>query len=880
MNVLTILIDLQVASEARKTKSWKPCPFPVAAFTGQRGILEKMHQLFSQNQGFRHIFVLHGLGGSGKSQIALKFVEEAQANKRFSQVFFVDATNEQTAQADLKLLAHETSEETVSERLYWLANQKEEWLLLFDNADDTQLDIGKFFPSCAFGNILITTRNPEICSHAEHCPDGAFCQVSNLELEDARNLLLKVVGTKARAPNKEELATDIVKELHCFALAVAQAGGYIYACGKLTSYLALYRSSRDKLLAQIEVQGQSHYSLAVYATWNLSYTKLTPEAKTLLQICSQLHHQDIREEIFQRAMSSDQKLEDSDMQEVVTKLLAAIGGASEDWDSFVFNKIARELQSYSLIEQNQLDDESYNIHPLVQHWSAMSISKTSMKQYVLVILGLSVPWKYEIDDYIYRRQVCIHIVQAVDQITQGITKDIGLELALVLHEQGYFQHAEELEVVVVEARTQLLGKEHPDTLTSMANLASTYFQQGKWGEAEVLQVEVLELTKRVLGKEHPDTLRSMANLARTYAEQGKWSEAEELEVAVLEARKRLLGKEHTDTLRSMANLARTYAEQGKWSEAEELEVAVLEARKRLLGKEHPGTLRSMANFARTYSEQGKWSEAEELEVAVLEARKRVLGKEHPSTLASMTNLASTYWDQGKWGEAEGLEVAVLELTKRVLGTEHPSTLTSMGNLASTYSDQGKWSEAEELQVEVLEARKRLLGKEHPNTLMSMANLASTYLQQGKWGEAEELQVAVLEARKRLLGKEHPSTLTSMASLARTYSDQGQWSEAEELEVGALEARKRLLGKEHPDTLLSMANLARTYLDQGKWRQTEELEVAVLEARKQVLGKEHPLTLRSMANLAATYERQGHDTKAQELRRAAKQIEESQNTVQL
>ncbi|KAK7023014.1 hypothetical protein R3P38DRAFT_2709411 [Favolaschia claudopus] len=838
-----------------------------------------MHQLFSQNQGSRHIFVLHGLGGSGKSQVALKFVEEAQANKRFSQVFFIDATNEQTAQADLKLLAPETSEETALEGLYWLANQKEEWLLLFDNADDTQLDIGKFFPSCALGNIVITSRNPEICRHAEQCPDGVFCQVSDLELEDAKNLLLKVVGTKARAPNKEELARDIVKELHCFALAVAQAGGYIYAGGKLTSYLALYKSSRDKLLAQSEVQGQSQYSLAVYATWNLSYTKLSPGAKTLLQICSQLHHQDIREEIFHRAMLSDQKLEDSDMQEVVTKLLAAIGGASEDWDSFVFNKIARELQSYSLIEQNQLDDESYNIHPLVQHWSAMSISKTSMKQHVLVILGLSVPWKYEIEDYVYQRQICIHILQAVEQITQSITKDIGSGLALVLYKQGYFQHAEKLEDAVLEERKRGLGKEHPDTLSSMENLASTYSEQGRWSEAEELEIAVLEARKRLLGKEHPDTLRSMASLARTYTDQGKWSEAEELEVAVLEARKRLLGKEHPSTLVSMGNLASTYSEQGKWSEAEVLQFAVLEANKQLLGKEHPSTLVNMANLASTYSKQGRWSEAEQFKVTVLEARKQLLGKEHPDTLISMGNLASTYFQQGRWSEAEELEIVVLEARKRLLGKEHPDTLRSMANLARTYTDQGKWSEAEELGVAVLEARKRLLGKEHPDTLTSMGNLASTYWNQGKWSEAEQLEGAVLEARKQLLGKEHPDTLTSMGNLASTYFQQGRWSEAEELEIAVLEARKRLLGKEHPDTLISMANLAVIYWHLGQWSEAEELEVAVLEMRTRLLGKKHPQTLRSMANLAGTYECQGYDTKAEELRTAAKQIKESQNTVQ-
>ena len=75
----------------------------------------------------------------------------------------------------------------------------------------------------------------------------------------------------------------------------------------------------------------------------------------------------------------------------------------------------------------------------------------------------------------------------------------------------------------------MLGEEHPDTLISMGNLASTYMNQGRWKEAEELQAQELEICSRVLGEEHPDTLTSMGNLASTYMNQGRWKEAEELQ---------------------------------------------------------------------------------------------------------------------------------------------------------------------------------------------------------------------------------------------------------------------------------------------------------------------------------------------------------------
>jgi hypothetical protein len=71
-------------------------------------------------------------------------------------------------------------------------------------------------------------------------------------------------------------------------------------------------------------------------------------------------------------------------------------------------------------------------------------------------------------------------------------------------------------VQVIEIFKTMLGAEHASTLTSMANLASTYGNQGRWNEAEKLEMQVIETRKAVLGAEHPSTLSSIANLASTF----------------------------------------------------------------------------------------------------------------------------------------------------------------------------------------------------------------------------------------------------------------------------------------------------------------------------------------------------------------------------
>ena len=54
------------------------CPPPSRAFTGRADVLQQMELYFFDGKRTQHIFVLHGLGGGGKSQIAFKFVDQSQ----------------------------------------------------------------------------------------------------------------------------------------------------------------------------------------------------------------------------------------------------------------------------------------------------------------------------------------------------------------------------------------------------------------------------------------------------------------------------------------------------------------------------------------------------------------------------------------------------------------------------------------------------------------------------------------------------------------------------------------------------------------------------------------------------------------------------------
>ena len=93
----------------------------------------------------------------------------------------------------------------------------------------------------------------------------------------------------------------------------------------------------------------------------------------------------------------------------------------------------------------------------------------------------------------------------------------------------------------------MLGEEHPDTLTSMNNLAWTLGAQGDHAGARRLQERVLEVRTRVLGKEHPNTLTSMLNLGLTLLKVND-DTAPGLLRKCLASHRRVLGDQHPDTL--------------------------------------------------------------------------------------------------------------------------------------------------------------------------------------------------------------------------------------------------------------------------------------------------------------------------------------------
>jgi serine/threonine protein kinase len=243
------------------------------------------------------------------------------------------------------------------------------------------------------------------------------------------------------------------------------------------------------------------------------------------------------------------------------------------------------------------------------------------------------------------------------------------------------------------------------------------------------------LYARHRGPEHPDTLSSMNDLANSYADLGRHADALKLHEETLALRKAKLGPDHPDTLKSMVNLANSYADLGRHADALKLRKETLALMQAKLGPDHPDTLKSMVNLANSYAGLGRHPDALKLHEETLALRRAKLGPDHPDTLMSMNNLANSYYTLGRHADALKLHEETLTLMQAKLGPEHPDTLRSMHNLANSYAALGRHADALKLHEETLTLRKAKLGPDHPDTLMSMWGVAENLIKLERGAEA-------------------------------------------------------------------------------------------------------------------------------------------------
>ena len=477
---------------------------------------------------------------------------------------------------------------------------------------------------------------------------------------------------------------------------------------------------------------------------------------------------------------------------VAAVLTLSIGAASLAWQASIAKQRAAELHQVAAFQAEMLgqidpaaagrqladdvrsrledalrktsmpqDDQASRVDSFVQEWQR--INSTDVARNL-------------IDNAILKPASVAIGAQFADQPVVRAT--LNQALATRYADLGLYDAAMPLQTLATEELQRLLGKNHPDAISSLSQMGMLSLNRGKFDDAEPYLIEAMNLSIANLGADHVSTLRVINQLGFLRGRQRRTDEAEALYRDVLEKRQRTQGEGHPDTALAMNNLAAMLLTKSKFDESERLHRSAYDIRRTALGENHPATLASLSNSG--LHARGKWGASEPYLRKTLETLRESLGEEHPETLNAMLNLSVSLREQGKLGEAEPYIREAIRALERTSGRSNPSTMTATTSLGRLLKDTGRPSEAERLLVDVAQRERHLLGDDHPSTISTISILGQTLLLLHRPEEAEPLLVKAFEQRRRSLGENALKTLSSRINIAALRIAQQRYRDALDL----------------------------------------------------------------------------------------------------
>ncbi|RDW59053.1 hypothetical protein BP5796_11977 [Coleophoma crateriformis] len=467
---------------------------------------------------------LDGLGGVGKTQIALQFAYRVQEISPECSVFWVQAIDTTSFNNSYREIAQkleipglDDDKKDVKQLVFAaLQDLPSPWLLIIDNADDYAVldNVGnrtssstliEYLPRHGNGAILFTTRDHKA---ATKLAEAHVIRVREMSRDESTRLLRNSLQSQHHSLLEDTAGvTELLDFLLDLPLAIRQAAAYMNENStSLSKYLSFYKNTEQDM---IDALGQDFQDRGRYRS------QKNPIATTWLISFEQIGRQD----------------------PLAAKYLSFIGVILPDNIPISLlppgnsvleqNRAIGTLTAYSFATL-RIGEEALDVHRLVhlatRNWLRKEDKLSKWAEATLYRLLEVIPAGghkyYRI--WIYFLPHGAHVVND-HEFSQNIQSKAKLldHIGRCYISIGQYSEAEKMHRQALALRERVLGAEHPSTLTSMDNLALVLGGQGKYSEAETMHRQALALRERVLGAEHPSTLTSMNNLALVLGDQGK-----------------------------------------------------------------------------------------------------------------------------------------------------------------------------------------------------------------------------------------------------------------------------------------------------------------------------------------------------------------------
>lgn len=796
------------------------------AFTG-RGVI--LHRLRSQLVGGSSAAVLpqtlFGLGGVGKTQVALEYAHRFRAD--YDLVWWISAENTERVNAAYEELARRLGIpvsdnvapviEAVRERLR-LGEPYGRWLLIFDNAGEPD-DLRGYFPGGSSGHIVITSRNQAWSTVAAALEVDVFSREESLE-----HINRRVPGLAA------DDALRVAEALGYLPIAIEQAAAWLAETGMpAATFLEELETEADRVLSLSQPVDYPH---PVAVTWQLALGQLqenSPASVRLLQLCAFF----AAEPISMQLLYSDEMME------------ALLPYDDTLREKLVLGRVIQEIGKFALAKVDQ-GNNTIQVHRLVQAVIRSGLSPEEQAHACHAVHRILVgarPRQGDVDDpenWLRYHLIWQHLEPShATECTEEETRQLLTDRVRYLWKRGDYDSALALGDRLANFWEAEFGIYDRQRLHLLFNVANVKRYQGRYDEAYELDRWVREQQLRVVGSRHPHTLLTAGGLAADLRGLGRYREALDMDADTYQRWKTLFGEDHPRTLAAANNLAQCYRQNGEAASARDLDQDTFQRRTRVLGPKHPYTLFSAAQLGRDLCEIGLYRDAVELLRTTVLYYRESIGDSFTDTLRAAKNLAVSLRKAGQVEEAfELAEETENGYQQRYAGT--PDALAATLELACCTSALGDKARARDLTAEIVRYYQETLGDSHPGTLIARNNLTIYLSGTGEAGRAIGIAREVFQGLGAHLGHDHPFTLAAVMNLASLCGEGGLPEEAEELQRRTLPELTDKVGESHPDTLTCEANLAVTLWKTQRVAQAERIRDRLLPIMARVLGDDHPL----------------------------------------
>jgi tetratricopeptide (TPR) repeat protein len=581
-----------------------------------------------------------GLGGAGKTQLALRFAYTVRETMSAVSVFWVPALSmESYEQACIAVVAalhinqtdtgEDNAKELVKEHLS--ADQAGPWLLVVDNADDQDILYGTehtagiidYLPESDKGMTVFTTRVQEL---AVSLTRGDVLELGSMSRLDATNLLEKSLIRKDFTEEREEME-ELLDELACLPLAIAQAAAYLNMNKTtITRYLRLLRHTEQDTISLMskEFRDQTRYkgsANAVASTWVVSFRQLRERdsvAADLLAFMSCIEWKAIPQSLLPKVQSQE-------------RLEEAIG----------------TLCGYSFVSRRAGDntsevdgeEERYDLHRLVhlatRVWVDKYGSTADRVQQALAHIAEVFPSDDFANQAVWRAYMphALRLLDIKSSVNVQSRARLSLWVGRCLHFDGRLPEAVRWLEECYRLR-EVLDEDDPDRLMSEHELGVTYWASGQTEDAVRLLEHVVKVRDDTLAETHPDRLASQHALSVSYWANGQTEDAVRLLEHVVKVRDDTLAETHPDRLASQHALGVSYWANGQIQDAVRLLEHVVKVQDDTLAETHPDRLASQHALGASYEANGQTEDAMRLLEHVVKVRVDTLAETHPDRQAS------------------------------------------------------------------------------------------------------------------------------------------------------------------------------------------------------------------------------------------------------